>query len=236
MICHVDDLGIRVPQKEIVDKLIKSLKDKGFALTLEGTFAKYLGIQYKQLSYDSISMTQTGLIQKIIDTAGMSECNPNKMPTTKECLGSDPEGKPMDDSWNYHSIVGMMLYLSTNSLPDILFAVSQVEQFSHSPKQSHIFVVKTIIRYLSGTKKQGTIFKLPQNITLDCYVDTDFAGLYGREPDKDPISIKSYTRYILSVGRCFLVCKSQLQSTIALSINEAEYRALSQAMGVVIPV
>jgi hypothetical protein len=181
-------------------------------------------------------MTQTGLIQKIIDAAGMSECNSNKTPATKDCLGSDPEGKPMDDSWNYRSIVGMLLYLSSNSRPDISFAVSQVARFSHNPKQSHASAVKTIIRYLSGTKNQGTIYKRPKDITLDCYVDADFAGLYGKEPDENPISVKSRTGYILSIGGCFLVCKSQLQSTIALSTSEAEYGALSQAMRTVIPV
>ena len=97
------DLGIQVPRKEIIDNLIKSLEEKGFALTLEGSFAKYLGIKYEQINKDTISMTQTGLIQKIIDSAGMSECNSNKTPATRECLGSDPEGKPMDDSWNYQS-------------------------------------------------------------------------------------------------------------------------------------
>lgn len=236
VICHVDDLGLQVPRKEIVDQLIASLENKGFALTLEGSFAEYLGIQYEQLSNDQISMSQTGLIQKIVDAAGMNDCNPNKTPATRECLGSDPDGPPMEESWNYRSIVGMLLYLSTNSRPDISFAVSQVARFSHNPKQSHASAVKTIVRYLSGTKDKGTIYKRPENLTLDCYVDADFAGLYGREPDDNPTSVKSRTGYTISVGGCFLLCKSQLQSTIALSTSEAEYGALSQAMRTVIPI
>ena len=71
---------------------------------------------------------------------------------------------------------------------------------------------------------------------MNCYVDADFAGLYKREPDEDPISVKSRTGYIISVGGCYLLCKSQLQSTIALSTSEAEYGALSQSMRVVIPI
>ena len=110
VICHVDDLGLQVPRKEIVDQLITSLENKGFALTLEGSFAEYLGIQYEQLSNDQILMSQTGLIQKIVDAASMSECNPNKTPVTRECLGSDPDRLPMEESWNYRSIVGMLLY------------------------------------------------------------------------------------------------------------------------------
>ena len=47
--------------------------------------------------------------------------------------------------------------------------------------------------------------------------------------------MKSRTGYIISVGGCFILCKSQLQSVIALSTSEAEYGALSHAMRAVIP-
>jgi hypothetical protein len=236
VICYVDDLGLQVPQKHIIDDLIESLEKRGFQLTREGSFSEYLGIQYDRLSDDSILMSQSGLIQKIIESAGMQECNPNRTPAVREALGSDPEGAMMDDSWNYRSIVGMLLYLATNTRPDIAYAVSQVARFSHNPRKSHATGVKTIIRYLAGTKDKGVIYVRPKVLTLDCYVDADFAGLYGREPSEDSVSVKSRTGYILSIGGCFLLCKSQLQSTIALSTSEAEYGALSQAMRAVIPV
>jgi spore germination protein GerM len=63
-------------------------------------------------------------------------------------LGSDPDGETMREEWLYSSIVGMLLYLSTNTRPDIAFAVSQVARFNHSPKQSHAKAVKMIVRYL----------------------------------------------------------------------------------------
>ena len=71
---------------------------------------------------------------------------------------------------------------------------------------------------------------------MDCFVDADFAGLFGRDPPESPSSVKSRTGYIISVGGCYILCKSQLQSTIALSTSEAEYGALSQAMRAVIPI
>ncbi|KAI2492952.1 hypothetical protein MHU86_21591 [Fragilaria crotonensis] len=73
------------------------------------------------------------------------------------CLGIDPDGEPMDEFWNYRSIVGMLLYLSTNTRPDITFAVSQVARFNHSPKKSHAMAIKTIVRYLHRTADKGTI-------------------------------------------------------------------------------
>jgi hypothetical protein len=47
--------------------------------------------------------------------------------------------------------------LSTNTRPDISFAVSQVGRFSSPPKQSHAKAVKTIVRYLAGTTDKGMI-------------------------------------------------------------------------------
>jgi hypothetical protein len=48
----------------------------------------------------------------------------------------DPDGELMTEEWSYPSIVGMLLYLSTNTRPDIAFAVSQVARFSYSPQNS----------------------------------------------------------------------------------------------------
>ena len=118
----------------------------------------------------------------------------------------------MTDSWNYRSIVGMLLYLATNTRPDISFAVSQVARFSHNPKKSHATAVKTIIRYLAGTKDKGVIYKRPKALTLECYVDADFAGLYNREDHENSNCVKSRTGYRISVAGCFVLCKSQLQT------------------------
>ena len=235
VIQYVDDLGIAGKDMKTIDNLIANLRKKGFELTKEGTFAEYLGIQYTTLENGSILMNQPGLIQKIIDATEMGGCNPNRTPTTKEALGLDPDGKRMTEKWNYRSIVGMLLYLTTNTRPDISFAVSQVARFSHNPKQSHASAVKTIVRYLAGSKDKGTIFHRPKKLHFDCYVDADFAGLHGRDPPEEPTSVKSRTGYILSLSGCYILSKSQLQSTIALSTSEAEYGALSQAMRVILP-
>ena len=186
VICYVDDLGVQAPKKEIVDEFISKLKKDGLDLTVEGTFSEYLGIKYNKSHEDTIKMTQEGLIQKIIDTTEMEGCNSSPTPTTVEGLSSNEEGKAMTDSWNYRSVVGMMLYLSSNTRPDIAYAVSQVARFSHCPKQSHAEAVKMIVKYLSGTKSEGILFKKPKTLKLECYVDADFAGLYNREVHDNP--------------------------------------------------
>ena len=53
----------------------------------------------------------------------------------------------------------MLLYLSTNTRPDISFAVSQVCRFGADPKQSHASAVKTLLRYLKGTADKGMLIR-----------------------------------------------------------------------------
>jgi hypothetical protein len=138
IVLYVDDAGIAAPMIELINEFIDGLKAKGFELTKEGSFSEFLGIKFEEdTSAGSITMTQTGLIKKIIATTKMENCNPNWVPATKEPLGIDPEGKPMEEDWSYPSIIGMLLYLLTNTRPDIAFAISQVVRFNHNPKKSH---------------------------------------------------------------------------------------------------
>jgi hypothetical protein len=233
---HVDDAILVAKTPTAIDKLIEDLESIGFELTKEESLCDYLGIKMaRDDKKGTITLTQQSLIEKIIKATGLEGCNPNSVPATQLALGSDPDGVPMQEKWSYSSVVGMLLYLATNSRPDIAFAVSQVARFSSAPKQSHATAVKTIVRYLSGTRDKGTIVKPNKSLTLDLYVDADFAGLYKREPDTSPDSVRSRTGYLILLGGCPLVWKSQLQTEISLSTLEAEYSALSYALKTLIP-
>ena len=47
----------------------------------------------------------------------MEDCNPNITPTTLERLGPDVDRKKMNESWDYASIIGMLMYLANNTRP-----------------------------------------------------------------------------------------------------------------------
>lgn len=236
LILYVDDLGISAKSSEIIEELFKGIESHNCKFTKQGSFNDYLGIKYETLPNGTIKMSQPGLIKKIIDASGMARCNPKDSPAIQQALSSNSEGQAMTDPWNYRSMVGMLLYLSGNTRPDIQFAVSQVARFSHQPKQSHANAVKRIIQYLQGTNNEGCIFTRPKAIKLDLYVDADFAGLWGSEPPTDPISVKSRTGYLISLSGCYVMSKSSLQTSIAQSTGEAEYIALSQALRTLLPI
>ena len=237
VIVYVDDMGVAAETEELIDELITFLRSKGLELQREGEFQDYLGISFSKLSDGSVHMTQSGLIKKIIKATGMENCNPNKTPAHKVPLGKNEEDVPMTEEFHYRSVVGMLLYLSGNTRPDITYAVSQVARFTHNPKKSHATALKMIVRYLSGTIDKGIIVpKFTGKMQLKCYVDADFSGLYKVDPDTSSSSAKSRTGFIIFLGPWPLIWKSFLQTEIALSTLEAEYSALSSATRVMLPI
>ena len=115
-------------------------------------------------------------------------------------LGTDANGKPRQEAWNYASAVGMLMYLCSNAHPEIQYAVHQCARFTHCPKASHEEAVKRICRYLKGVGDKGLTFGKSDSLDLNLYVDADFAGLWNYENDQDPVCVKSRTGYVITLG------------------------------------
>ena len=165
----------------------------------------------------------------------MTDYNTKATPCKQTPLGTDPNGHAITGKFEYSSVVGMLMYLSSNSRPDIQYSVHQCARFNHFPKRSHEDAILRICRYLQGTKHLGLKFKPDGAMKLDCYVDADFCGLHGVEDTQDPVCVKSRTGYCLTLGNCPLIWVSKLQTEVALSTTEAEYITLPQAMRDLIP-
>ena len=204
-VVYVDDVGISAKRKQDVDEMVERLKKRGFELVHEGSFPDFLGIKFAKMADGAINMTQKGLIQKIMETARMTVCNPNWTPASTIPLGTDPDGEPMDEPWNSRSIIGMLLYLTTNTRPDCALTVSQAAHFSHDPKQSHATAVKTTVGYLKRAHDKGMIVRPTGVLSLEDYVDASFAGNYAVEPAENPVSVKSRTGTIIFLAGCPLI-------------------------------
>ena len=68
------------------------------------------------------------------------------------------------------------------------------------------------------------------DLAVDCYVDADFAGLWGTEDPQDPVVSKSRTGYVIKLSGCPVIWFSKLQELTALSSMESEYIALSNSL------
>jgi hypothetical protein len=75
-----------------------------------------------------------------------------------------------------------------------------------------------------------------KSLKLDCYVDSDFGGLFAAEDCQNPMCAESRTGYVLLFSCVHILWVSKMQTQIALSTMEAEYITLSQSMRDLIPV
>ena len=129
----------------------------------------------------------------------------------------------------------MLLHLQNNTRPDITFAVSQCARYTFCPKLSHEKDLKRIGRYLKGTNTKRLIMKPRPDLNIDCYVNSDFTGLWGYEDSQDPTCIRSRTRYTIMIGGCLVLWSSKLHTEIVLSTMEAEYISFSTSLKQLIP-
>ena len=205
----------------------------------ESDAAGFLGVDLVRLPDGRIHMKQPGLIKRVISALGFaeSETTTKKTPAESKPLTKDEDGEPAQESFSYASVVGMLLYLSGHTRPDLSYSVSQVARFMFAPKRSHELALKRIGRYLVGTADKGIILN-PKNATslnIDAYPDADFAGLYGHENVTDPVCVRSRTGYIIAVANCPVVVYSSLQTETALSTMQAEIYAMAQCCKALFP-
>jgi hypothetical protein len=236
ILTYCDDCLFFHQSQSAIDDVIEQIRKGGLSLTIEDSIFSFLGVEVKKSSSgDEIELLQTGLIDKVLRTCKMTDCNTKETPAMPTPLGTDAAGARWDAEWDYASVVGMLMYLCSNSRPDIQFAVHQCARFTHCPRKSHEKAIVRICRYLKGTRYRGLCLKPDSAMKLDCYVDADFAGLWNVEHAQDPVCVKSRTGYCLTLGDCPLLWVSKLQTEISLSTTEAEYIALSQAMRELLP-
>jgi hypothetical protein len=130
-------------------------------------------------------------------------------------VAKDEEGKEVDISI-YRSMIGSLLYL-TASHPDIAHAVGVCARYQANPKESHLNLVKRILKYIHGTYDQGLLYTFDTNSSLVGYCDADWAG---NVEDR-----KSTSGGCFFVGNNLVSWFSKKQNSVSLSTAEAEYIA-----------
>jgi hypothetical protein len=58
----------------------------------------------------------------------------------------------LKDSKIYQKIIGQLLYISTNTRPDIAASVLILSQRSKNPRELDLTELKRLVRYLKGTR------------------------------------------------------------------------------------
>ncbi|GJU71188.1 retrovirus-related pol polyprotein from transposon TNT 1-94 [Tanacetum coccineum] len=89
-------------------------------------------------------------------------------------LGPDLTGKPVNET-SYRGMIGSLMYLTTTR-PDIQFSTVLCARYQSNPKESHLTVVKRILRYLKGTPTLGLYYPKCSVFDLNGYSDSNYVG------------------------------------------------------------
>lgn len=114
-----------------------------------------------------------------------------------------------------------LMFSMIETRPDIAFSTAVSSRFLKNPSHQHMEAAKTILNYLKGSKLRGMTYGGGEELMIQSYSDTDWAG------DKE--SRKSTFGYIFMLNGGPVSWCSKRQSTVALSSTEAECIALTLA-------
>ena len=110
------------------------------------------------------------MIQKFLTMEAMIYCNLVSTPAYTTTLGLDTNSALFNESWKYSTVLGVTMYLTSNSRPDIDFSVHQCVCFIHVPHLSHAKAVKCIFRYIKGIEDKGLILEPSHKLQVYCYI------------------------------------------------------------------
>ena len=158
-VAFVDDTLFWSTDQAYINKLGSKLREQGLLLEQEDNAADYLGVKMTKTVDGHIKMKQAGLIDRVMEALGLD----HKLSTSKWTLAEatpltrNKDGEPPQGSFSYASVVGMLLYLSGHSRPDIAYAVNCCVHYMFNTCLSHEKALKQIGRYLKATRDRGLV-------------------------------------------------------------------------------
>jgi hypothetical protein len=120
------------PKQAFIDEAITCLRSSSMDLNIEDNVAGFLGFLIEHNNSGKILLMQIWLINRIIVAMHLTDAKPKLTPAEYGALPVDKHGEPCLETFNYTSVVGMLMYLSANTWLDIAFAVHQCSQYMHT--------------------------------------------------------------------------------------------------------
>jgi len=104
----------------------------------------------------------------------------------------------------YLSAVRALMYLANSTRPDIAFEVNLLARHSAAPTKRHWVGVKTVLRYLNGTRDLGLFYSRNQDPILLGYTDAGYLS--------DPHNGRSQIGFVFLQGAITISWKSSKQT------------------------
>jgi hypothetical protein len=160
---YVDDGLFCSSDQKAIKQAIHDLTKAGFDIDSKGNVSDYLGVHVEKLPSGKFKLSQPQLIKHLArelegDLAAMKNHKPTTVPAlSSRILQRDEEGKPINRTWKYRSIIGKLNFIEKSARPDIAYATHQCARFCQDPKESHAKAMMHLVRYLQQTADHGLI-------------------------------------------------------------------------------
>lgn len=220
LIVHVDDIVFASNTENNITEVINALRNL-FEIKDLGDIKNFLNIDIHRESDGSFSMSQTRYIHEIANEAGLADAKSQKYPL-------DPgyhklqDNNLLDNNQLYRKLIGMLLYVSTNTRPDVAASVPILSQKVEKPRELDLNEVKRVIKYLKSTHNLRLNLSPNPKQTLIAFSDADWA--------EDRETRKSIGGIICMLHGGTISWSSRKQNLVSISSTESEYYALSETV------
>ena len=217
IIVYVDDFILASDSNEWYEQVEKKLLDK-FNVKKMGKINRFLGMNFNQKD-DQIFVNQDDIITKMCVDFKLESGKGNDIPWPNGYQDAD-EKVPFSNGKAYRSAIGMLLWISMCSRPDISFYVNFLSSFNNDPMEIHWEHVKKIILYLRKTKNLGIVFNARPQL--------NYPVVFCDASHGDPLIRRGST-----TGFMFALCGtpfawvSRKQKVMSIHSCEAEYYGMS---------
>ena len=216
---YVDDLFVTGTSLEVINNFKTEMSSR-FDMSDLGKLSYYLGIEVIQQN-EGIVLNQRRYALKILEEAGMEDCNMVHTPMVNGLQLSKSEHEKEVDATAFRKNVGCFRYL-LHTRPDLSYSVGVLSRYMQSPRESHAAAMKQCLRYLKGTTTLGLTFKRCTSIPR-------LVGYSDSSHNVDQDDGKSTAGHIFYLGESPISWCSQKQETVALSSCEAEFMGGTEA-------
>jgi hypothetical protein len=87
---------------------------------------------------------QLRLIEKILCSMNLDNCNGCDTSASTDPLDHNVDGPSFKEEWLYGLVVGMTMYLANSTRPEIAYTVHEAARFTRQPCQSHAIGVNRL--------------------------------------------------------------------------------------------
>ncbi|CAI7906854.1 unnamed protein product [Closterium sp. NIES-54] len=227
VLVYVDDLLLVSPCLELIGQ-VKEVLAQRYQMKDLGEVSTYLGVEVRRSVKDGwLEIGQEKYVRGLQGRFGdllkethrvHTPMSPNDLSKIRNGTWSTEEGVAADVKV-YQSLIGSLMYAAVTTRPDMSFTVNTLAQSCVAPRRIQMRAARRALKYLVDTADRVIRYERQGGEKVVGYTDSDWGG----ETDG-----KSCSAYIFKLGGGAISWYSKKQDSVAASVSEDEYTALSE--------